>query len=205
MTNMRGPLAIAAPLVIATSLFVTIAWAQDQDDPGDAEAVRTIAPQLPGLVAAFRRDQSDSDRQVVDASPDGMEAGDLRPGEAPGHARRLGLGTGVALYAWPARGEVCVSTGSSGGCVSTELLARRGVLVGTRFVGPSAGTPAPIRHAFVLARDGVDEVEIRTEDGHSLVADTHKNGAVVELSAEFVSARWLNVDGTQGVQRVAGP
>jgi hypothetical protein len=200
MRKKRGFTAIAVALLTATSLFVAIAWGQDRGGTNDTEAVRAIAPELPGLIAAFRRDQSASERQVGALSGEGMEAGDLRPGEAPAYARRLGSGTDPALYAWPARGEVCVSIGSSGGCVSTELLTSRGVLIGTVFVGRSAGTQSPVHQAFVLARDGVDEVELVTEAGRRVVADTHDNGAVVDLPADLVSARWLNVDGTGGEQ-----
>ena len=200
MTTRRAATTIGVALALG-GMGAGFAQGQDERATSDRSAVGDLAPQLPVLVDAFRRAQRESDHMIPTGGT--SEPADLRPGEAPQYSRRLATVGGQDLYAWPARGEVCVSIRSTGGCVSTAILARNGALVGTRFVAESAINAADIHQVFVLARDGVDEVVVSVADGSELVADTRDNGAVLNVAAEPISARWENVDGTQGQQRIA--
>lgn len=77
--------------------------------------------------------------------------------------------------------------------------------MGTRFLAEDPITGAPVRQAIVLARDGVNEVEIVTANGARVTADTRGNAAVVDLPAEAVAAEWDNADGARGTQRLEAP
>jgi hypothetical protein len=77
--------------------------------------------------------------------------------------------------------------------------------VGTRFIAEDPTTGALVRQAFVLARDGVDEVEIVTANGARVTADTRGSAAVVDLPADAVRAVWENADRTRGTQHLEAP
>ncbi len=201
-----GVAAVAAVLIVSGAAL-SIAVADDESAPrpsAGSDPVGRIAPELPQLIAAFRREQDSSDRLPGD--PDAaIETGDRQPGESPALARRLGAANGRAIYVWPATDSVCLSHAWSGGCIPTDILARQGAVVGTRFLAEDPSTGAPVRQAFVLARDGVNEVEIVTANGAPVTADTRGNAAVVDLPADAVTAVWENADGTRGTQRLEAP
>jgi hypothetical protein len=195
---------VAILVLLGTALAVGATTGDLDRVPATADhRVAAIAPALPELVGAFRREQVSSDRLAGEPG-DAVDAADRQPGEAPGLARKVGVAGGRAIYLWPATDAVCLSHAWSGGCIPTDLLASQGAVVGTRFVAKSTETGAPVRQAIVLARDGVSEVEIRMTDGETVTADTAANAAIVNLAAPAVAAEWRGVDGTRETQTLQG-
>jgi hypothetical protein len=206
--KMNGAVGLAATVAILGLLGAALAVGAPTDEGARAPApadhrVAAIAPKLPELVGAFHREQVSSDR-LAGGPGDAVDAADRQPGEAPELARKVGTAGGHPIYLWPATDAVCLSHAWSGGCIPTALLARKGAVVGTRFVASSAETGEPVRQAVVLARDGVSEVEIRTADGQAVTVDTAANAAIVNLPAAAVAAAWHGVDGSRETQNLQG-
>lgn len=200
-------LAATVVAIAVSGAALSMAMANDESTtrtPPSSDPVARLAPELPRLIAAFRREQRSSDQLPGDPAG-AIETGDRQPGESPGLARTVGVADGSAIHLWPASGSVCLSHAWSGGCVRTHILAQQGAIVGTRFLATSPASGAPVYQAVVLARDGVNEVEVLTANGARVIASTGDNAAVVDLPAEAVAAEWENIDGTRGVQRLQAP
>lgn len=201
MTKASGLTAIIVTVALAlTALSVAVA-SNGGPDPAavEGDSVGRLAPDLPRLIAAFRREQQPSDQVPGDPAA-AIEPGDRQPGESPDLARAVGVANGSRIYLWPARESVCLSHAWFGGCVPTAVLADKGAVVGTTFLAPGVVTSAPVHRAVVLARDGVEEVRVLTRTGLRVVADTSDNATVVDLPAEVLSAEWSNVDGSRATQ-----
>jgi hypothetical protein len=181
-------------LVVGGTLAV--ASGDDAATPGtNRAAVETVAPGLPTVVGAFRRDQRPDDR--IPGDPVGaLEAqGDLQPRESPDMARRLQLAGRQSAYAWPSSHGVCYSSPGPSGCFPTALLAQRGALLGTTYSGQS-----PVVRVFGLVRDGIGRVELTLENGGEVVLPVQDNAVYAEVQSDPAAARWRNPDGSSGAQ-----
>jgi hypothetical protein len=194
-------LAVAA--ITASVIGGTLAFAGDGDRPGTTgetaalgrETVAHAAPQLPQIVAAFRRTPTPDDQLP---GGDGSEALDQiggAPGENPTLARRLQPRGAPAAYVWPMSNGVCYSWGGSGACAQTADLVREGVLLA---YGYTSRTAQPQWDLFGLVRDGIGSVEITLQDGSELTAQVQDNAIRTILVSAPVEARWTKPDGTPG-------
>lgn len=203
----RFPSLIAA-LLAALAVGGALAVARGGDsEPGDSsgdgapsDGAAALAPELPKLVAAFRREQTPTDHLAGDPVRALDNLGDARPGESPQFARRLETGRG-AVYAWPETDGVCYAWSASIGCTPTLVLADKGVLVGLRVTRDDPSS-SPQVSLGGLARDGVQQIELVLDGGRSEAIAVENNAFLAEPSSVPKEVRWENPDGTPGTQRL---
>lgn len=199
----RAPmlLAVAATVVAAGGgLAVADGRNSDRDMPSSARSgpprVGGLAPQLPDLIAAFRREQTAGDRLPGNPVKALAELGDARPGESPHLARRLETANGP-IYAWPEAGGVCYAWSGSAGCTPTQVLADQGVVVGLRVIGGVSGRPREVTVAG-LAQDGIDSVTLLFQNGRADNVAVNENGFLAAPSTIPTEVRWSGPGGTPG-------
>jgi hypothetical protein len=182
-----------------------LAFASGAD--ADRTDVERVSPELPELVNSFRRARSETDNMPGDPVAALRQSGDAQPGEDPALSRRLELAGGQHAYAWPMRNGVCYSWPAATGCSPTAVLAEKGVLVGTSYVSESEGNLSgrpPGWQVFALARDGIGELRLALRDGSEITREVTNNGVLISLLTAPTKARWQNLDGTEGIQPLAG-
>lgn len=192
----RWVVAVLALLTMAAAVALSLALgstAGEATTTGAAERadIEAVAPEIPELIAGFRRAQTATDRLPAN----GNLPADLQPGENPLLARRLGGTGGPATYAWPMKDGVCKVANRGGGCAPTSLLAERGVLLGTSFSSDERAV-----YVDALAVDGVREVVLTLEDGREITAAIENNAFNIVLPADPVRASWVKPDGSREVQ-----
>jgi hypothetical protein len=163
---------------------------------GASPGVAALAPQLPELIAAFRRDQDAADRLPGNPVRALEQLGDARPGESPQLARRLETGNG-RIYAWPEAGGVCYAWSGSAGCTPTYVLADQGVVVGLRVINGGPDRPEEVIVAG-LARDGIQSVTLLFENGGPENVAVKDNGFIAYPSTIPMEVRWTDPGGTPG-------
>jgi hypothetical protein len=206
MRKLPSVLAIGAS---ALAIGVTVAFAQGGSPaPADhlrgrgaaADGARALAPDLPQLLSAFRREQTAADRLPGNPVEALAALGDARPGESPQFSRRLQTGDGP-VYVWPETGGICYAWRGSGGCTPTSVLADNGVVVGLRVTQESPGAPPEVSLAG-LARDGIGHVEAVFDGGTTQAIKIENNAFQVNPSSIPLEVRWTNRDGSRGVREL---
>lgn len=187
-----------AILVTVSGVSVSVArgGVEDLQDPATQRAaVQTKAPQLPGLVRAFQRDQAEDDRIPGDPLGALQASGTLQAGEDPTLARRLGASKDPA-WVWPANGRVCYALKGMGGCVGTADLRDRGVLISATFQSAD-----PTVTLFGLVAPGVRGVAVELTDGTTVTPEVVDDSFVLTVTSDPVRATWTNPGGAAGVQQ----
>jgi hypothetical protein len=200
-------LAAVAGVILAGAAALAIADERGADGgSGQAAdpAVARVAPQLPGLIAAFAREQTAADRLSPETVDWLTERADVEPGEAPALARRITLQNGASEgHLWPRRDGLCWSlTSGGGGCFPTELLATEGVLVANGY-HPDESGDGTVYEIFALARSGIDKMSVTLANGDTVNLELAENAAHLVTRIEPITAHWMNVNGTAGSQPVS--
>jgi hypothetical protein len=208
---MRRALSLATAL--ATALGVSLALAIVPGGNSETEGANAshrvardgaaaLSPDLPGLISAFRREQTSADRLPGDPVGALDHLGDARPGESPQFARRLDT-PGGAVYAWPETEGVCYGWSGSAGCTPTFVLADQGVIVGLRVIRNDPDASPQVSVAG-LARDGITEVELVFDGGRSQAIIVDNNAFLAQPSDIPAEVRWTNPNGTSGTRSLPG-
>ena len=183
--------ALAAGAALAGGAVATAGdEAHPQAASTDRAAVAAVAPEAPGLIAAFRRDQRSADR--LPGNPHGslVGAGEAQPAEQPGMARRLAFANGRSVHIWPKAHGVCYGADGGGGCFDTAFLRERGIAVGTSY-----SSDTDVVRVYGIARDGIGSVAFTLGDGRNVEVPVRDNGFVADVPRPK-ALTWQNVDGT---------
>ena len=186
---------VAGGLALAAALGGgAIATAGDEAHPEatstDRAAVALIAPEAPGLIAAFRRDQTASDRMPGDPHDALAGVGEAQPGEQPGMSRRLAFAGGRGLHVWPKAHGLCYGADGGGGCFDTSFLRERGIAVGTSYSSETA-----VVRVYGIARDGIESATFTLADGREVAVPIRDNGFIADVP-DPRALTWKDVDGS---------
>lgn len=96
---------------------------------------------------------------------------------------------------WPMNDGVCHQSAFTAGCAPTQLLAERGVIVGSSF-----GSETKEVHVFGLAKEGITSVTFDLVDGREVTVAAEDNVVQLDGTIDPIEARWTNPDGSTGVQ-----
>ena len=191
--------ALIASVVTAVVVGVTLTAASDGEKtaPASTPATAGLESRLVRMVGIFRRAPSPGDAAKAADIADALNrSGDAVPGENPALLRRIDLPSGT-VHLWPKTGGICASWGN---CVPTEFLQERGVALSTEFRQRQDGSYSYVRVAGI-ARDGIESVTFRLQDGRDVTASVRHNVLWLELGSNVPeTARWMHPNGTSQEQ-----
>lgn len=188
-------MALGLGLITALGLVALGSAGQSEARDQDEAKLYATAPQLPALISAFDRAQEEADQIPSKARFQQQLALDELAGEDRGLSRRLTGSRGDVAYVWPMEEGVCHQSAFTSGCSPTSLLADRGVLIGSAF-----GSETKDVHVFGVVKDGIDSVTFALKDGRSVTVEVNENSVQLDGQVDPVEARWMNPDGSAGVQ-----
>ena len=188
-----------ASLITAAVAGVTLTAANDAGEPAPAHTLATVGIDdgLAQMVGVFRRPPEPADAAAAADMADALKrSGDATPGENPALLRRIDLPSGT-VYLWPKTGGVFASWGN---CVPTDVIQQRGVALSTEFRQRTDGSYSYVRVAGI-ARDGIDTVTFRLQDGRDVSTTVQDNVFWLELGSDVPeAARWIHPNGSSEQQ-----
>lgn len=191
VVGVAGAVPTVAAIVAATALVLS--------GSGDTAGAGAVDEKTRAVFGVFRAERTIDDEMPGNAEEALHQAGDVQPGESVALSRRVAY-PGTDAFLWPMDGGVCHASVAGSGCVPTGLVEENGVALGVQTrLDLRTHTYRDVR-VFGLARDGIQAVRLRLDDGRQVSTAVRENTFMaLDLEDRPEAVAWEDDSGRHSV------